>query len=132
MSLRWQRLMEQMLPAHDLIDLVAQSDAYYPKRRQFAPESSQSAYVSMLDQEFAIGDYIEFGGESLGLSTSSRQHMITLIEALNAEKKYKPETLYLAASLCDRYLVNLAIKKVKAPSLIILSVVCTLMAAKLE
>ena len=86
----------------------------------------------MLDQEFAIGDYIDFGGESLGLSTSSRQHMITLLEALNAEKKYKPETLYLAASLCDRYLVNLAIKKIKAPSLIILSVVCTLMAAKLE
>ena len=54
------------------------------------------------------------------------------LEALNAEKKYKPETLYLAASLCDRYLVNLAIKQVKAPSLIILSVVCTLMAAKLE
>lgn len=61
-----------------------------------------------------------------------RQHMITLLEALNQEKEYKPETLYLAVSLCDRYLVNLLIKDEKAPCLITLSVIATLMAAKLE
>jgi hypothetical protein len=31
--------------------------------------------------------------------------MVTLLEALNQEKEYKQETLYLAASLSDRYLV---------------------------
>ena len=123
--------MEKTLPAFDLIDLAAEHD-FYPKKRQFAPEYSQTSYLSMLEQEFAIGDYITFGGSTLGLTPSSRQHMITLLEALNAEKKYKPETLYLAASLGDRYLVNLAIKQERAPSLIILSVICTLMAAKLE
>ena len=35
--------------------------------------------------------------------------MVTLIEALITEKSYKEETLYLAVSLCDRYLVNLSI-----------------------
>ena len=35
--------------------------------------------------------------------------MVTLLEALIAEKSYKEETLYLAVSLCDRYLVNLSI-----------------------
>jgi len=35
-------------------------------------------------------------------------------------------------SLCDRYLVNLAIKNYAAPSLIVLAVSATLMAAKLE
>ena len=63
----------------------------------------------MLEKEFAIGDYIVFNDGQLGVTNDSRQRMITLLEALNDEKKYKPETLYLAASLCDRYLVNLAI-----------------------
>ncbi len=58
--------------------------------------------------------------------------MITLLEALNHEKGYKSETLYLAVSICDRYLVNLLINDEKAPCLITLSVIATLMAAKLE
>ena len=58
--------------------------------------------------------------------------MVTLLEALITEKDYKEETLYLAASLCDRYLVNLAICKKTAPCLIMLAIIGTLMAAKLE
>ena len=58
--------------------------------------------------------------------------MITLLEALNYEKGYKAETFYLAVSICDRYLVNLLINDERAPCLIMLSVVATLMAAKLE
>lgn len=58
--------------------------------------------------------------------------MITLIEDLNRLKSYKEETLYLAASLVDRYLVNLAVKNGVAPCLIKLAVIATLMAAKLE
>ena len=33
-----------------------------------------------------------------------RLHLVLLIEQLNAVKKYKPETAYLAVSLVDRYL----------------------------
>jgi len=58
--------------------------------------------------------------------------MITLIESLYTNKKYKLETLYLALSLCDRYLVNIAILNQPAPSLINLAVIGILMAAKLE
>ena len=38
----------------------------------------------------------------------------------------------MAASLCDRYLVNLAINNMRAPCLIKLAIICTLMAAKLD
>jgi len=58
--------------------------------------------------------------------------MITLLEDLNNQKSYKEETLYLAASLCDRYLVNLAVKNMPSPCLIKLAITCTLIAAKLE
>lgn len=66
------------------------------------------------------------------VSNHARRHMITLLEDLNRQKDYKEETLYLAASLCDRYLVNLAVKNSVAPCLIKLAIICTLMAAKLE
>ena len=58
--------------------------------------------------------------------------MITLLEDLNRTKEYKEDTLYLAASLCDRFLVNLAVRHMKAPCLIKLSIISTLLAAKLE
>ena len=85
-----------------------------------------------MQAEFAVGDYMQFNGEQLGVSYEGRESMITLLEALNTQKKYKLETLYLALSLCDRYLVNLAIANETAPSLITLAVTATLMAAKLE
>lgn len=86
----------------------------------------------MLSNEFAIGDYIGFAKNKLEIQDQARRHMITLIEDLNNQKEYKEETLFLAASLADRYLVNLAVKGEKAPCLITLAVICTLMAAKLE
>ena len=97
-----------------------------------APEFSQQAYLQLLQNEFAVGDYMQFNDNQLGVGYEGREIMITLLEALNTQKKYKVETLYLALSLCDRYLVNLAIENVIAPSLITLAVVATLMAAKLE
>lgn len=86
----------------------------------------------MLSNEFAIGDYISFAANKLLVQEQARRHMITLLEDLNKNKQYKEETLYLAASLADRYLVNLAVKGEKAPCLITLAVISTLMAAKLE
>ena len=82
--------------------------------------------------EFAIGDYLDWPEGKLQVSPQARKHMITLIEDLNRIKEYKEETLYLAASLGDRYLVNLAVKNQPAPCLILLAVITTLMAAKLE
>ena len=57
--------------------------------------------------------------------------MVLLIEDLALIKEYKVETLYLAVSLVDRYLVHIAVVSKQAPCLITLSVVCLLIAAKL-
>jgi len=115
---RWKQNMEQTLPAFDLIDLAAEHDPYYSAKRQFAPEYSQMAYFAMLEKEFAIGDYLEWTHGELNVSSQARRHMITLIEDLNRLKNYKEETLFIAASLADRFLVNLAVKNEAAPCLI--------------
>lgn len=86
----------------------------------------------MLQNEYAIGDYVNLQTNGLGVTKETRSHMITLLEALNAEKEYKQDTLFLAASLSDRYLVNLAVRNIKAPCMIKLAICATLMSAKLE
>ena len=58
--------------------------------------------------------------------------MLTLLEDLNRLKLYKEETFYLACSLADRYLNHKAASQEKAPCLIHLAIVCTLLASKLE
>ena len=58
--------------------------------------------------------------------------MILLVEEICRMKKYNDETLYLAISIADRYLVNLAVQKEKSPCLVTLSVTCLLIAAKIE
>ena len=129
---RWKDIVEKTLPAIDLIDLSNEKEPIFSEKVQFAPEFSQSSYCEMLRQEFAIGDYICFNQVNKGVSEVARKHMITLMEDLNRIKDYKEETLYLAASIADRYLVNLAVKRIAAPCLIRLAIVSILMAAKLE
>ena len=115
-----------------MIDLSNEKDPYGGVKVQFAPEYSQSAYNTMVRSEVAIGDYIGFNTSENGVSELARKHMITLMEDLNRMKDYKEETLFLAASIADRYLVNLTVKKIATPCLIRLAIICTLMAAKLE
>lgn len=115
-----------------MIDLSNEKDQCGGEKVQFAPEYSQSAYREMLRQEFAIGDYIQFTNGNTGVTDLTRKHMVTLMEDLNRLKEYKEETLFLAASIADRFLVNQTVKKVAIPCLIKLSIICTLMAAKLE
>jgi hypothetical protein len=86
----------------------------------------------MLAEEYAIGDYINLKNSTIKVTEEARHHMVTLLEELNRLKAYKEETFYLACSLADRYLVNVAVQRQKAPCLIRLAIVCTLMSAKLE
>ena len=46
---------------------------------------------------------------SLKILNDTRQHMILLVEELVRLKDYNEETLYLAISIADRFLVNLAV-----------------------
>ena len=47
------------------------------------------------------------------------------------KNKYQLETLYLAVSLADRYLIHLTMLKMKAPCLVSLAATCLMIAAKL-
>ena len=51
MRIRHRRLLEKSLPAVDLEDMG--------KNRQFAPEYSSCVYERMLEQQIALGDYLE-------------------------------------------------------------------------
>ena len=55
-----------------------------------------------------------------------------LLESLRREKDYKEETLYLATSLVDRFLSALRTADRNYPNLIMIAVIATLMAAKME
>ena len=48
MTVRWHKILEKTLPAFDLIDIAAEKE-FFSRKRQLAPEYSQSAYQTMLD-----------------------------------------------------------------------------------
>ena len=132
MNKRWLKVIQKKVPTIDLVDISAEVYPFNSYKRQFAPEYSYSAYQTMLKQEYAIGDYLSNPKCSLKMTDYTRQQMVMLIEDLCALKQYKIETLYLAVSIADRYLVNIAVQCKEAPCLITLAVVSLLMAAKLE
>ena len=51
MNVRHQELLKMTIPAMDLTDRF--------NKRQFAPEYSQSAYITMLEEESAVGCYLK-------------------------------------------------------------------------
>ena len=130
---RWSKALSEVIPAVDMVDASpskANNDSY--TKRQFAPEFSQAAYETMLSQEYAIGAYINTHGQTLSITSAQRKRMVILIEDLHRHKGYKIDTLMLAVSIADRYLVNLAVEGQKAPCLVTLGVTCLLIGAKLE
>ena len=62
----------------------------------------------------------------------TRQQMVLMIEDISIMRKYKIETLFLAVSISDRYLANLAVIGEVGPCLITLALCSVLLAAKLE
>jgi len=49
------------------------------KRRQTAPEYSQSSYLYMMSKEKAIGNYFTNGNSNLKIEPTDRESMISLI-----------------------------------------------------
>ena len=77
------------------------------QRRQFAPEYAQSVYKTMLSAcSKSIGNYLGQHSEYV-VSEEQRKHIVTLCQAINDQKEYKEDTLYLSVSLVDRYLRKL-------------------------
>lgn len=48
MTRRWQQRVESSLPTIDIMDISAEGNPYQERKRQFAPEYSQSSYMTML------------------------------------------------------------------------------------
>ena len=46
----------------------------------------------------------------LKISSDQRKRMVILIEELHRKKKYRIETLFLAVSIADRYLIHLTVQ----------------------
>ena len=109
MNKRWLKEIQRKIPTIDLVDISAEVFPFNSHKRQFAPEYSYPAYITMLRQEYAIGDYLSNPSCTLQISSFARQQMVMLIEELCNIKEYKLETLYLAVSIADRYLVNIAV-----------------------
>ena len=54
---RWLKNISMRVPTIDLVDIAAESGSNKTQKRQFAPQYSQDAYMTMLVEEEAIGDY---------------------------------------------------------------------------
>ena len=126
---RWLKNLSMSVPTVDLSDLSNELSQLNAKKRQFAPELSQTIYNFMITKSYAIGDFTS--ELSSKVSRQDRANMVNLIEQIHAVKEYRTETLYLAVSLMDKYLANLTLEYKRPPCLITLSVTCLLMAAKL-
>jgi len=88
----------------------------------------------MLREEQAIGSYINIEGlNSTIINEENRKFTVQLIQALHQVKNYKIDTLYLAISIADRYLVNLVIRFADtAVDFSALAVASLFVAAKIE
>lgn len=101
------------------------------QKRQFAPEYSGCTYQLLLEDEYALGNYLS-ENYRLKISSDQRKRMVILIEELHRKKKYRLETLFLAVSIADRYLINLTVSQKPAPCLVNMAVTCLLLSAKLN
>ena len=101
------------------------------KQRQFAPEYSAAICETLIETECGLGNYIK-DNQVLKITSEQRKRMVILLEELVRKRNYRIETLFLAVSLADRYLVTLTVAKRPAPCLVNLAVTCLLIAAKLN
>ena len=79
----------------------------------------------------AIGDYLSESHNGQ-ITKVQRKRMLILLQELHSKKKYRQETMYLAVSLADRFLINLSVCGLDAPCLVDLALTCLLVAAKMN
>lgn len=66
------------------------------------------------------------------ITSQQRRGIVDLIEKLHKLQQYKPETLYLATSIADRYIINQAVTNNPGPDAVVLAVTAVMLAGKLE
>ena len=124
MNERYGAYLQESIPEQDLDDIGT--------GRQFEPEYAQGIYVGMLEDEYAMGDYLEHEDSPLQITSEHRQKAILLMTHMTDGVGCRAGTLYVAASIMDRFLINLASAGQRAPCLVTLGLVSVLIAAKLE
>lgn len=68
----------------------------------------------------------------MGITQKQRYKMVDQMLILWERKEYKKEAFFRAVSVADRYLATLVKTHQKAPDLVHLATICTLISAKLE
>lgn len=118
MTSRWLTELKAKIPAFDVEDAHIQLTVTEDKRRQTAPEYSQSSYLYMMSREKSVGNYFQDECQKLKIEPADRESMVSLIQELHRVKEYSEETFYQATAVADRYLAKLAAKGLPAPNLI--------------
>ena len=69
MNERWKKTWKERMLQCDKVDLMTILESKGPtEKRQFAAEWSQSSYMKMLRDEYAITDYLSKPSQSLGVT----------------------------------------------------------------
>ena len=156
---RWGKANVLTLPMLDQNDIVNENPHFsaQPKsfRHQANPEYTQSSYLRMREMESAykmtnymnlpekplsltqrIQQSISFGSRIIPkehrITDYDRSYGIQKIFDLHAKKEYKPESLFIAAGIFDRYLHMMGLEHVPKTEVVSLSVISVLLSAKLE
>ena len=75
---RWLKNLSLSVPTVDLSDLSNQLAQVNAKKRQFAPELSQTVYNFMFSRSYPVGDYTAEAKSSV--TRQDRANMVNLIE----------------------------------------------------
>ena len=127
MRKRWEESLSE-IPQQDRIDLAA---LVVGERQQLAPEYSQEVYVYMRMQE-EMQLKTKKSPSQRSISGEMRDKIVGKIVDLTTKKNYKQETTHLAINIFDCVLDSNHFKEMDESLLVKLTVVCVIMAAKVE
>lgn len=102
---RWmESLYQNKVPSIDIDEKLFEEEKN-ERSGQFAPEYSQAAYLNTFAIQEVVGDYTNLkDGVFLQITAKQREGIVALISQLHKKKSYRPETLFIAVGLLDKYL----------------------------
>jgi len=141
MQERWHRS-NINLPQPDQTDIL-EENPYFNKNKQVVnkhqhhPEFTQSSYLRLrsMEEAFAMNNYFKKMKKSKGdggMSVHMRSYGIQKIFDLHMKKEYKEETLFISASIFDRYINIIGVNTFNKNLCVHLATISVLMSAKLE
>jgi len=102
----------------------------YKVRNYLNPSEKKLSFTEKIQQSFNFG--VKGIPKEHQITDYDRSYGIQKIFDLHAKKDYKPETLFIAQGIFDRYLYMTGVENVPKTEVVSLSVISMLMSAKLE